>query len=109
MAAHNRLVGGSSPSSPTTQSHTNRDFPGVVQMARNWWVFARGFVSADDQLNVTAFSASLSLPRKLPFPGNRDQQCGDSFEMGCLPRQINRSARLAIRSTITICNKDPDV
>jgi hypothetical protein len=27
MAAHNRLVGGSSPLSPTTQSHTNRDFP----------------------------------------------------------------------------------
>jgi hypothetical protein len=27
MAAHNRLVGGSSPLSPTTQSCSNRDFP----------------------------------------------------------------------------------
>ena len=27
LAAHNRLVGGSSPPGPTTQSYANRDFP----------------------------------------------------------------------------------
>jgi hypothetical protein len=39
--ADNRLVGSSSPPSPTTQSHTSRDFPGIVQLAPNWPDFVR--------------------------------------------------------------------
>ena len=34
MAAHNRLVGGSSPLRPTTQSYANRDFPLPRELAR---------------------------------------------------------------------------
>jgi hypothetical protein len=44
-----------------------------VQIAPNWRVFVRAFVSADDRLNVTdRFDAVVSAP-KIPFPGNRDR------------------------------------
>jgi hypothetical protein len=37
QATNNRLVGSSSPPSPTTQSQTKQRFPGVVQIVPNWW------------------------------------------------------------------------
>ena len=44
-----------------------------MQIAPNWRVFVRAFVSADDRLNVTdRFDAVVSAP-KIPFPGNRDR------------------------------------
>ena len=36
LAADNRLVGGSSPPSPTTQSYANRDFPARPRITSNW-------------------------------------------------------------------------
>jgi len=51
-SSHNRLVGGSSPPGPTTQSHSNGDFPAFGEdrridvLARGRWVSASGDIHA---------------------------------------------------------------
>jgi hypothetical protein len=45
MAAHNRLVGGSSPLSPTTQSRTNREVTLALPLDFGEFGVANGFVS----------------------------------------------------------------
>jgi hypothetical protein len=69
---HNRLVGSSSPSSPTTHSDIRRDFPAVWQLAPNWP--SCGVTSSLPRLAVNfsgCFVAFVSA-HKIPFPGNRD-------------------------------------
>jgi len=54
-----------------------------VQVAPNWWVFLRGFVSTDDRLNVTGlFDATVSGPQKFRFPETETDSGGDSFVWG---------------------------
>src|SRR5580700_10619677 len=53
LAAHNRLVGGSSPPGPTTQSNANRDFPVHCEITRTGGDSRSHFVSASYRLDFS--------------------------------------------------------
>jgi hypothetical protein len=72
LATDNRLVGSSS----------KQRFPGVVQIGQLAGFVCGRSVSADEQLNVTGLFRPLSLPCKIAFPGNRDQQLRRLVRMG---------------------------
>jgi hypothetical protein len=69
MAAHNRLVGSSSPLSPTTQSRANRDFPvpyekpGIGGHSRD--VVARRVMLLDQAGEQTIFAVLVQHARRL--------------------------------------------
>jgi hypothetical protein len=68
LAAHNRLVGGSSPPGPTTHSRANGDFPALNALPRIGGIVWVRFVSAEDHFFLGAVSALLSLLGKYRFP-----------------------------------------
>ena len=73
LATDNRLVGSSSPPSPTTQSRANRDFPNCRGMTRISRVSCARFVSFKREVCLRGHSGAFVSARKNPFPGNRDQ------------------------------------
>jgi hypothetical protein len=74
LAAHNRLVGGSSPPGPTTHSGICGDFLAGSEKPRIGGVPCEGLVSTEAQLDVRGQFVAHVSARKIPFPGNRD--CG---------------------------------
>jgi hypothetical protein len=61
-----------------------------VQIAPDWWVFVRGFVPADDRLNVTdLFDAAVSASQNPVSRKQRPTVAETRSKMGCLEQQMD--------------------
>jgi hypothetical protein len=81
-AAHNDLVAGSSPASPTTQSNTNRDFPWFDEYPRFCGAQGRLAVSAREEGPLQRQVRGLLSPTaKNRFPGAWEAATRDSVRM----------------------------
>jgi len=74
LPAHNGLVGGSSPTGPTTQSYATGDFLKVYERPRIGGGLCDGSFSETASLQSAGrFCAFFSGP-EIPFPGNGDRE-----------------------------------
>ena len=79
-AAHNGLVGGSSPPGPTTQSHVCGNFPAAGEKPPDGGVLRERLVSITSDLDLEASLGALFSGLEFPFPGNGDCGTRDRFD-----------------------------
>jgi hypothetical protein len=81
----NQRVQGSSPCAPTTQLHSNGDFPGFWRESPNWRAFARALGLCERPPGFQGRFRRLCLwPSQFRFPGNGDargQRLGSNTEL----------------------------
>src|SRR5258706_15099203 len=101
--AHNGLVGGSSPSSPTTQSCATGDFLKVYERPRIGGDRCDRSFTETARYSRQVVSAHFSLPPKSRFPETETARGRDSVRMPVTPKEVRASG--AAEATWRACRR----
>jgi hypothetical protein len=101
--AHNGLVGGSSPSGPTTQSCATGDFLKVYKRPRIGGVRCDRSFSEIESYSRQVVSAHFSLAPKSRFPETETARGRDSVRMPVTPKEVRASG--AAETTRRACRR----